>query len=275
VTRRIRFRRIRSDNDESVLQWDKLGSTGATLIGTLWECESPAHVGRLESSDIVLMAPSVSRRHAEIEPVEDGWRLRDLGSTNGTFWNGDRLSPDDCALLQYGDLIQFGTVPLVVDAIDEDETTPEPGYSWGNDLFVPFPRLGDTARRFGLSGRAFKSHVELAFSTADVDLVSCACGNGRVGIYTVGSVDPAAFVAWLPLGLGQCSVCGLIHWVEKFRTAGLSEQTPMQPVQAVIGEELRVNDLRSLLGPAPARRARFDAEGKFLGGFAGPSFGEN
>ncbi len=45
-------------------------------------------VGRDLSNGIVLADASVSTRHAEIERVRDGWRLTDLGSTNGTTIDG-------------------------------------------------------------------------------------------------------------------------------------------------------------------------------------------
>jgi ABC-type multidrug transport system ATPase subunit/pSer/pThr/pTyr-binding forkhead associated (FHA) protein len=57
-------------------------------------------VGRLPDNDIVLDDLLVSRRHAELTRVGDTWRLRDLGTGNGTFLNGRRiteaeLTPDD------------------------------------------------------------------------------------------------------------------------------------------------------------------------------------
>ena len=40
----------------------------------------------------LLPYPTVSRRHAEIRREADGYRIRDLGSTNGTFVNGTRVA---------------------------------------------------------------------------------------------------------------------------------------------------------------------------------------
>ena len=40
----------------------------------------------------LLPYPTVSRRHAEICREVDGYRIRDLGSTNGTFVNGTRIA---------------------------------------------------------------------------------------------------------------------------------------------------------------------------------------
>jgi sigma-B regulation protein RsbU (phosphoserine phosphatase) len=45
-------------------------------------------VGRAAEADLCLDDPSVSRRHAELEPGPTGWTIRDLGSRNGTRVNG-------------------------------------------------------------------------------------------------------------------------------------------------------------------------------------------
>lgn len=47
--------------------------------------------GRSRSCDLILATPAVSRRHALLERAPDGWRVTDLGSTNGTFVEGVRV----------------------------------------------------------------------------------------------------------------------------------------------------------------------------------------
>lgn len=49
-------------------------------------------VGRHRGNDIVLVDPSLSRRHAEIWFEDGGWRIADLGSSNGTFLDGKPLA---------------------------------------------------------------------------------------------------------------------------------------------------------------------------------------
>ena len=49
-------------------------------------------VGREPGSDFFMDAPTVSRNHAEFRPVGDGWEVVDLGSTHGTWVNGEKVT---------------------------------------------------------------------------------------------------------------------------------------------------------------------------------------
>ncbi len=64
-------------------------------------------IGRDPASDIVLADdPRASRHHAELRLGSDGsWVLRDVGSHNGTFLNGERVSQ---AFLSDGDIVAAG-----------------------------------------------------------------------------------------------------------------------------------------------------------------------
>jgi pSer/pThr/pTyr-binding forkhead associated (FHA) protein len=62
-------------------------------------------VGRSPESNIFLDDVTVSRKHAEIERGERGYRIRDVGSLNGTYVNRVRVDAVD---LRNGDEIQVG-----------------------------------------------------------------------------------------------------------------------------------------------------------------------
>ncbi len=67
-------------------------------------------IGRDEGNPVFLKHHEVSKKHAEISRDGERWKLRDLGSRNGTWVNSARVQ--DC-LLADGDVIRIGTAALV------------------------------------------------------------------------------------------------------------------------------------------------------------------
>lgn len=65
-------------------------------------------IGR-EGPDLVINDPTVSRQHAVIENHAPRFLLKDLGSRNGTFLNGKRITVE---FLESGDVVQAGKVKL-------------------------------------------------------------------------------------------------------------------------------------------------------------------
>lgn len=88
----------------------QLGPDGATVEVPINSAEFT--VGRHPDSSLSLASRTVSTRHAEILRRHEALLLRDLGSTNGTYLNGERISGD--AKLRQDDLIQFADVALRV-----------------------------------------------------------------------------------------------------------------------------------------------------------------
>ena len=75
--------------------------------------DAPALVGR-ESRQLPLSDNTVSRRHCELIPQDGEWVLHDLGSANGTYINGQRVTSNQ--LLKLGDQIRVGRTLLVFGA---------------------------------------------------------------------------------------------------------------------------------------------------------------
>src|ERR1700722_10488716 len=103
----------------SVKRTIRLRGVNGLIKGRLWEATDLLRIGRLDPLEIVLDDNSVSRYHAEVRVTERGWRVRDLGSTNGTRLNGVRLGNGQWPLRPRG-LLQFGEVAVVVESIEEE-----------------------------------------------------------------------------------------------------------------------------------------------------------
>lgn len=99
----------------------RLRGISGDIKGHAWESASLLRAGRLGSLEIVLDDSSVSRRHAEVRLGDDGWHVRDLESTNGTYVNGVRIGSTDQPL-RPRDILQFGKVAVIVEMSD---VTPE------------------------------------------------------------------------------------------------------------------------------------------------------
>jgi FHA domain len=97
-------------------------------------------VGRSQLAQIRLSEPIVSSEHAVIFWERAAWRVRDLGSLNGTFVNGKQLAPGGARALAVADRLGFG----------------EPDGQWrvaSADAPEPYAyKEGDEIRCFGRGG---------------------------------------------------------------------------------------------------------------------------
>lgn len=77
-------------------------------------------MGRGTGADIVLTGPLVSRRHAELVDTAHGLVVTDLGSRNGVFVNGHRIT--SAVVLEIGDSLAIGDNTFVLSAVQESTT---------------------------------------------------------------------------------------------------------------------------------------------------------
>ena len=76
------------------------------------------HLGRAEDNDVVLTDIGVSRRHARILVQPGGVWIEDLGSGNGTYFQGSRVSRQ---LLKHGDEVLIDPFLLRLEIPEQNE----------------------------------------------------------------------------------------------------------------------------------------------------------
>ena len=68
------------------------------------------YIGRGTHNDIVLDTDQlVSRKHAVLEHTDESFTIQDLGSTNGTYVNGNPLKEKEVKALKNGDVVKIGS----------------------------------------------------------------------------------------------------------------------------------------------------------------------
>ncbi len=83
-----------------------------TQQGTELEVEDVTVLGRSPEADVLLDDPYASEFHMRLVAQENGMVLHDLGSTNGTYINGRRVTAP--TTLRRGDTIQVGKTVMEV-----------------------------------------------------------------------------------------------------------------------------------------------------------------
>lgn len=109
-----------TDNSQGT-SWQLIGLSAALADLTI-DIDKSLSIGRSDSNDLVLATSQISRQHAKINRIGEQLYVQDLGSSNGTFINGERIGTDAHALqatdeLAFADLA-FLVVNAPVDALD-------------------------------------------------------------------------------------------------------------------------------------------------------------
>jgi pSer/pThr/pTyr-binding forkhead associated (FHA) protein len=152
-------------------------------------------VGRSSDLDMVLVEEMVSRRHARIQLVAGSVNIDDLGSTNGTFVNGERVTH---AELQEGDRVLIGSNILKVVSTDGVAPAGAP---------MDAVQLNRSATRAGGDARMSGNLEEIPLP----DLLQLFGSSRKSGTLVVTSEDR---VGRIHLRLG------LVHYVEAENESG-------------------------------------------------------
>lgn len=73
---------------------------------SIYELGDTTLIGRHRDCNIHIDEPTVSSMHAEVTKTDDGWKLKDLGSTNGVIVRGSLVEQQD---LEPGLIFSLGT----------------------------------------------------------------------------------------------------------------------------------------------------------------------
>lgn len=88
-------------------------------------------IGRSAYCSLVLEHNTVSRLHAVLRSVDDAVELSDMGSSNGTFVNGTRITGP--VRVKLGDDIKIGTQPLSLEPVPPRKATDTGRISYVDD----------------------------------------------------------------------------------------------------------------------------------------------
>lgn len=98
-----------AEEEATVMEGEIAGTLTVTVkseeIGTFDITSTPIIVGRDPRSDVVIKNETVSKSHLKIIPKGDQFFLVDLGSTNGTYVNGEKITE---TLVTPDDMVQLG-----------------------------------------------------------------------------------------------------------------------------------------------------------------------
>ena len=103
-----------TDNSQGT-SWQLIGLSPALADLTI-DIDKSLSIGRSDSNDLVLATSQISRQHAKINRIGEQLYVQDLGSSNGTFINGERIATDAHALQATDELAFADLVFLVVNA---------------------------------------------------------------------------------------------------------------------------------------------------------------
>jgi EAL domain-containing protein (putative c-di-GMP-specific phosphodiesterase class I) len=132
----------------------------------------PFRIGRQDGCDLQLFTPGISGMHAEIVESNGGLVVRDAGSKNGTFVNGERLEGE--RVLREGDVLELGEHEFRLIELDSDTS------SFSTTLTLDMEEVRRARQALGLRREMTELIEREQFATVFQPVI--ALGNGhRVG----------------------------------------------------------------------------------------------
>ncbi|WP_286875771.1 FHA domain-containing protein [Marinimicrobium sp. UBA4509] len=132
----------------ALTEWS-LKPNSAALGSRVFPLAETTVVGRSSECDIHLAVAHLSRRHAQLQILDGLLYVKDLGSSNGTFLNGERVTE---ARVRRGDELRFDTLSFGVIGPSDDlgKTTVRstaPARAPAAKASAQKPRVDETTRR--------------------------------------------------------------------------------------------------------------------------------
>jgi hypothetical protein len=190
----------------------KLQVVEGPLRGKVFEVTELASIGRGETCAVRLDGRHISRIHARLEKSGEGMLLKDNGSRNGIFVNGQALKE---ALLRPDDEIEIGEHVLVFDPTSDPEKKPRAAATVVEGISDPFSP-GASDERFekvpavAASIASMDSEKEIAKSLLEALLLAIQAERGFVMVADEeGQLQPAARKA--PAGEEEFYLSNVLH----------------------------------------------------------------
>ena len=142
--------------------------TQGPLTGQRLEPEGELVIGR-EGAAVTIEDSELSRRHAAVRPVEGGIEIEDLGSLNGTFVNGQRITAP--TRLAGGDSVKLGQSVLEL----EGASRARDGHVSRSNPGRPRRKLPHRLRRACRRNRSARTRRPRAWAAAAASRAASSC----------------------------------------------------------------------------------------------------
>ncbi len=101
-----------------------MGTLEILQTGTEFVLEAHNLLGRSPHCSLILSSEYVSNEHASIDWIDNGWYVRDLGTTNGTFVDGSVVQPRGQTKVRVGAVISIGESEECLKLVDPSPPCP-------------------------------------------------------------------------------------------------------------------------------------------------------